>query len=461
MHMPQMTPLRACLTLVALGLALRYLLLGGHPPVSYPDSSTYLQAARDLLSGDFSTGMGRRTPGYPAVVALIGVDAPKALMLFNMACGLLISLLLFAVAWMLTGSVGLSFVAGLSYDLNLQQIYQETVLLTETLSTLSVLAVVALALHLLRRDQGLNGHHPQNPAWGLLSLLAAYAVLVRPQFIYFVPLLPLLAILATSGLHMPSASALRKALWVLVPLVAVILSWCAVLQAKTGNFTLSTQSGFGLSNHAINYFEEASDHYAGLRDVLVKTRDERVREAGHARNTVWYAWPEIQRVTGWTLPETSRQLQGMCKELFLRFPARYLRSVASAWVDFWTVPIFWKPELLQPGAVADALQALWWVEHKFLRLANVLFVLAAVGALISKGLRRRWEWDLAMTAIMLVVLCASIVQALFDQGASSRYALPTQALVVVTLMVLWQRWRQPKQSPRDLLTECSKSGLQP
>ncbi len=125
-------------------------------------------------------------------------------------------------------------------------------------------------------------------------------------------------------------------------------------------------------------------------------------------------------------------------------PARYGVSVANAWVDFWTVPILWNLDRVTPGWLGSPLAAVWWVEHKLLRMANAAFVMLVFLVLISRRVRLRVKWDLDLTAISALILLSSILQALADQGASSRYAVTIQALVVVVVMVAWLRFREER-----------------
>lgn len=429
--------------LIAFGVLWRVALLADYPPQLVPDTGTYLQAARDLISGDFTLGQGRRTPGYPLLIVLVG-ESPRALVLAQMTLGLAISALLFWIALRLTRRPAIAFAAGLSYHLNLQQLFQETALMTETLATLGVAATLGLWMLVAHRLR--NGRDARASSL-LLGALAAFAILVRPQFIFFVALLPLLLLLdAPGGLRRPGRRALVAAALVFAAASAPILGWCGVMAAKVGTFTLSSQSGFGMVNHAIDFIEFAPERYAPARDVLLQTRERRIAEAGHSRNTIWYAWPEIRRVTGWTLPQASRELQSMCMQMFAAHPLRYAFSVATAWRDFWTVPIPWDPALIAPPALGTALQAVWWVEHKALRLANLAFVLTVLAVVAWPRARRALGWDFALTAIAATVLLSSLVQALFDQGASSRYAIPTQALVVLVLLVAWHRARTRRLS---------------
>jgi hypothetical protein len=253
---------------------------------------------------------------------------------------------------------------------------------------------------------------------------------------------------------LPAGWTIAAAVLVVAPTIAMALTWAAVQKEKTGYFTLSTQSGFGLVNHAIDFIELAPDAYAPAREVLKQTRERRINEVGHSRNTIWYAWPEIQRATGWTLPEASRQLQAMCRQMFIEHPGRYARSVASAWVDFWTVPFFWKPEQVHP-TVRSAVEGIWWVQHKLLRLTNLVFVLVVAAVCVWPAFRRRVHWDVALTAIAATILMRSLIQALADQGASSRYHLPTQSLTVLVVIVVAARWWASRR-PGTALAETTR-----
>jgi hypothetical protein len=113
--------------------------------------------------------------------------------------------------------------------------------------------------------------------------------------------------------------------------------------------------------------------------------------------------------------------------------------VARAWVDFWTVPQIWQLDRVTPAWLGPALDAAWWVEHKLLRLANVAFVALAFVALVSRRARQRVQWDLDMTGISAIILLSSVIQALADYGASSRYEVTVQALVVLVVLEAWRR----------------------
>lgn len=417
--------------LVALGLLLRIALLAGYEPVSQPDTGTYVSAARDLTAGDLSRSVGRRTPGYPLLIAALS-DVPWRIVLVQAFLGICSSAMLFLISLRMTGRPGIAFAAGLSYDFNLQQLFLEAVLLTEPFTTFLIASMVFSLLTTMLRL------HVRGRALALALLTGmwgAAAIMVRPQFVFLLVMLPPVVAYAVSGLKWPSRRTWAHIALAVLPMVLAVLGWAKVVQAQTGYFTLSTQSGFGLVNHSVEFIELAPGRYATVRDILLKHKAERIAAVGHAGNTIWYAWPDIRQATGWSLPEASRQMQQMSVQMFAEHPLRYALSVARAWVEFWTVPIIWAPERIEPSWLARPLEAAWWVEHKVLRLCNVLFLVLVAAALVSRRVRGAVGWDLPATAISALILCSSLLQALADRGAGSRYGMTSQALVVLILIV--------------------------
>jgi hypothetical protein len=414
------------------GIALRAGLWFSYEPLSYPDTPGYMRVAQNLRSGDFSAYDGRRPPGYPAVLALAGGD-PRAVWALQMLAGIGITSLLFFIVLSATGRPGLATALAMTYNLNLAQLFFEANLLSETIGTLLVVAVVAgvvIARHRLGERDGLR--------WVLLSLgiLAGAAVLTKPQFI-FLPLL-LGALVAVSG-RFRFRPMLGRASLAALPGIFLILAWCSFNYARLGYFTLSTQVGIGLMNQSLAFIELAPDRYGTIRDIYLKHRDAKLARTGlHTAN--WDAVPELLTTTGLSLPALSRELTALSVDLFLHHPIRYGLGVAHGWVDFWMVPIYWAPNKLAPPSLAVPLALLWRIEHALLRLANVAFLLMSALALASRRFRSRVAYDLPLAAISAVVLAASLIQALGEYGENARYAVPVQALVVVGVTLAARRW---------------------
>ena len=181
---PQATVVYWLLFLLLAGSVLRLGLWLVYGPVSYPDTGTYMRLAQNILTGDFSTYDGRRPPGYPLVLAIAGLS-PEVTWALQMLMGLAISVLLFYIAFTLTRRPGLAALAGMTYNLNLSQLFFEANLVSETTTTLAVTGVAALFLVSYQR---IRDNRRVWPWLLLLGLFAAFATLARPQFI-FLPLL--------------------------------------------------------------------------------------------------------------------------------------------------------------------------------------------------------------------------------------------------------------------------------
>src|SRR6266540_2883987 len=178
--------------LLILGSALRLGFWFIGEPTAFPDTGTYIEVAKQLVSGDLSNYQGRRTPGYPLLLILAQLS-PHAVWIIQMLAGLAISVCLFYTAYQLTGKPGCAFFVGLTYDLNLGQLFFEANLIPETATTFFVTGTAVLLALIHRRFKDKNA-----PIWLLIvaGMFAGCAAMARPQFV-FLPIL--LAVLVGYG----------------------------------------------------------------------------------------------------------------------------------------------------------------------------------------------------------------------------------------------------------------------
>ena len=172
------------LSLLLAGTLIRTGLWFVYEPISHPDSATYFTAAAHIANGDFTGYEGRRTPGYPALIALAGLS-PSKVWVLQMLCGLAISTLLFYIGLSATGQPQFAALIGMTYNLNLAQLFFEANLLSETTSTLTIVGVVAAlaAVHVFDRpvppdvDDQADGHRAHDRlVTGDIRLPIAFAV---------------------------------------------------------------------------------------------------------------------------------------------------------------------------------------------------------------------------------------------------------------------------------------------
>jgi hypothetical protein len=102
--------------LLLLGLVIRILLWLTYEPISYGDTGSYLRLG-EWIQGTGERGFdGTRVPGYPVFIALVGLH-PNRIWLGQLTLGLVISGMLFYLAWSSTGRAWVGFLLGSLYSL--------------------------------------------------------------------------------------------------------------------------------------------------------------------------------------------------------------------------------------------------------------------------------------------------------------------------------------------------------
>lgn len=416
--------------LLLLGLTVRIGLWFIAEPQEFPDTGTYVAVAKQLLDGEFSDYEGRRTPGYPLLLILAGFS-PNVVWMIQMLAGLVISACLFYVAYEVTGRASFAFLAGMTYNLNLGQLFLEASLIPETETTFFVASTAALLALIYKRFRD-NG--PVAYILVVASILAGSAAMARPQFV-FLPLV--LGIAAGYGSLMISRSSrgvasIRTGL-AMMPGILMILAWSWFNYSHVGHFTMSTQTGIGLTEHTIAFAELAPERYGILREVLVKYRDLHIAQTGRHTAT-WDAIPELKKVTGLRLPELNKELLKMSVTLILEHPLRYANLVADAWVSFWLVSNPKGLKEVNPVVLAELLAWIWSVEHLLLRIINAIFLIFVGIAICSSRFRHWTKWGFVLTTISAIALASSILQALVLGVDNTRYAVTVQALIVLVVI---------------------------
>jgi hypothetical protein len=167
----------ACLIFVgAVAFLSRLLIILLYQPVAYGDTPSYWRLAETVLQG-FTGYDGTRTPGYPVFLALLGSD--RNIWLAQLLLGFVTTLLIFFMGWKLLDKPWFGGLLALAHTINLGQLFFESNLLTESLTTfLMILTMAGVLVWLL---------YPQyRRPWlaFLLGLTSTATLLVRPLFIY-------------------------------------------------------------------------------------------------------------------------------------------------------------------------------------------------------------------------------------------------------------------------------------
>jgi hypothetical protein len=418
-----------------LALLLRAILWNVYGPVTYGDTGAYFRAAEVLARLTLSGLDGTRVPGYPAFVALMGVE-PGRVFAAQLVLGWSITMLLYVWGWLITRKAFLAAAAACAYTTVPAMLLFEANLLTETLTAFLLVLGFVLLVPIERR-----GGWRQGVATVALGVAAGAVGLVR---ILFYPLaLWLLPFVATSPGGGWKGRTLRVVLFA-APAVLLLGGWIGFVHRSYGFLAPTTMGGYNLVQHAGVFFEHLPDEDAVIRDTYLKYREARLAERGDQTNTIWEAIPELSRASGLGFYDLSREMQRLSLKLIRAHPELYLRNVAEGWIAFWKSPVYWDPAQTSSPSVAAAIRLWAAVGRAFTLAANAGFLLLSVWVVLN---RRRYS-DLLRDRLWLApwgfVWFTSFVQTVVDHGDNPRFLIPLQPVVFLVVLVgAWAVLRRP------------------
>jgi len=415
--------------LLAVCVVERLLLFVLYPPVSFSDTGAYRRLAETILNG-WKNYDGTRTPGYPVFLAVVGSD--KAVVATQMAMGIFITLIIFYIGYKISHQLMFAGLGALAHTLNLNQLFFETNLITETLATFWVMLSI-LGAFIWIKDKF------KRTIWlGLvIGLSASLATLTRPLFIFLPFWLALFLVLFADGFKIhfdwrPLASTFI--------LSAVIIGvWINYIHENFYMWSVSSLSGFNTVQHTGYYFEYIPDKFASLRDTYIQFRDERIAKYGTQGNAIWEAIPEMQRQSGYSFFEMSRLLSHLSMDLIREHPDLYLKYAFQGWWMFWLAPVYYVKANMPSEMLGEAIRTSTYLERALLIGCNALFLISSVLTLFFKKLRAWWNLSAFWGLIASTVWICSIVQTLLDHGDNPRFLIPLQSMVVFwALWILYQ-----------------------
>jgi hypothetical protein len=410
----------------------RLLLYIFYRPVTYNDTASYRRLA-EAVAGGWGLYDGTRTPGYPVFLAVFGPD--ERVYAAQLAFGLLTTLLFFYIGWRVTGKGWVGALAALMHSLNLQQLFFEADLITESITTFTIALSLAGVAWLFFSE----GRRPlvQTLAVALvIGLAGGAAALTRPLFIF----LPFWAgfFLLVFWRARPAVrwgTALAAGLSALV-LIAV---WVNFIHKNYHRWALETMTGYHLVQHTGAFFEYVPDQYAAIRDTFIKFRDARIAATGSPANAIWDAIPALQQVSGIGFYDLSDLLTKISIQLILQHPFLYLRSAAQGWLWFWKVPVYWAPEQIMGLVMQRIWSGLVLAERGGIFVCNLIFLAGSVALLWNRA-RRMLKPGLFVYFSFSFLWLTTIAQALLDHGDNPRFSVPVQTLVVLAAMWTVIQW---------------------
>lgn len=438
----------------AVSLISRLAILVFYQPVAFSDTPSYRRLASAVLGG-FAKYDGTRTPGYPVFLALVGSD--QRVWFIQLLLGFITTFLLFYIAWKFTGKAWFGGLIALAHTLNLGQLFFESNLLTESLTTFLLIAsLVGMSVWLF--------YPPQRSLWlafitGLASVLT---LLVRPLFI-FLPFLLLVFLWiglkrgfpSSNGNEVTGEMISQSRSWVnqhpsidsisfILPVALLLGSWVSFIHKNYGDWSLTTMTGYHLIQHTGSFFEYVPDEYATLRDTYIQYRNAHITEYGTQTNTIWEAIPEMSRLSGYNFYDLSRVLAKLSVQLILKHPWLFVKSAISGWWMFWRTSFYWSADAFRFAWLATAFSFVILVQRVLLFGINLIFIFSslfyAIHACLVKVRHKQFRDRLSFThpaknaffwLLWATIWIASILQTLLDHGDNPRFLIPLQSLVVL------------------------------
>ncbi|OGO10975.1 MAG: hypothetical protein A2Y53_06850 [Chloroflexi bacterium RBG_16_47_49] len=460
------------------GVIIRLSMVLLYQAVGFSDTPSYRRLAETVLRG-FANYDGTRTPGYPVFLALVGSD--QRVWLVQLLLGFSTTLLLFYMGWKLTDRPWIGGLIALSHTLNLGQLFFESNLLTESLTTFLLVLTLAGGLIWLL--------YPKNRSLWLafaVGLTSTLTLLVRPLFIYlpFFVLIFLLIVLrlnysnenandevekkATQQPSVKNQPHWQYGIAFFLPVVILLGGWLTFIHARYGDWSLTTMTGYHLIQHTGSYFEYVPDEYASLRDTYIQYRDAHIAQYGTQTNTIWEAIPELSRVSGYNFYDLSRVLARISIQLVLKHPILYIKSAISGWWMFWRTAVYWSADALRVPGLAGGVGIVIQIQRGILFFINLVFIFSSLYYTLTEFLatlrhrqyRDRLRFSVpaqqAYSWLLLVIIwSASILQTLLDHGDNPRFLIPLQSLVVLWVALYFYHLTNKK---RALIHHAPQSG---
>jgi hypothetical protein len=183
----------------------------------------------------------------------------------------------------------------------------------------------------------------------------------------------------------------------------------------------------------------APDRYAALRDAWLQTRQRIPTDPHRTREDVYHtALEEMERRTGETDTQLSRDFASLAFYLEIHHPLFCLRRVEQGWMQFWGEPshneVEWPPEgkiELSESVMALAKFLVRELKATFL----VLALLSIPCAFFRLKVFTRLEY-----LIFAMALWVSVFAAFIEFGDNHRFCVPFYMLIVYTVLTRAWLW---------------------
>lgn len=385
----------------------------------YPDSNDYILLAERLANIDLSGYQGERSPGYPIIIAICNNSLLITTIIQSIA-GLVTLVFTYKTGLAANLSKKWSLVTTLFLACYLPCIFYELAILSESLTILLItISIYCLFRIIFQRQNQIANYLSLAIACSCLTLVKPFYIFI--PFIYFIILI--IYDRKIRGIIM------RYSYILLLPLL-VYCGWSLVNKINTGYFVPTTFYGYNIAQNCVAFAENTSAEYKRIGDIYADYRDKNIKEGNGTAMSIWEAHNALKAETGLSFTDLSRELYNYSIVTIKLNPKSYIRQVFISWRDFWKTSFYWQPENSAHGQYG--LLFAGNAERLVIQLAKIFFVLL-IPVSIIQSIRNKKITPQAIISIL--VITASILQAMVTYGTNSRFSYPFEGLMIISLAI--------------------------
>lgn len=407
-------------TIIFVGILIRLIIIALYQHVTvYPDSADYIELAKRLLNFNLNGYEGQRSPGYPLLLSLANTNLYLTA-IFQSISGIITCIFIYKICIALNLAKRSSLLLAILSACYVPSIFFEYSILSESLTLLFITISFYILFRLLKEN------NPPIRYYLLLSFSCAFLVLIKPFYIYMAGLLFIFLIIH----HITTKAVILKVLSVIILPSLIFVSWSAVNKVNTGYFTSTTYFGFNMAQNCVSFAENTTDEYRDIGNIYAKYRDNRDSSEYEIAMAIWEAYPELKDETGLSLPDLSNKLYKYSITTIKMNVTAYIKQAVISWADFWKTSLYWEYDSFEIPHANVILKYICYAERIILQLIKIMFVLLIPYHLIMFIRKKNLSPQLI---ISVVVLSASILQALVTYGTNSRFSFPFEMLIVISV----------------------------
>lgn len=413
--------------LLVFGIVVRlliYVLYDGHVSI-FNDSGGYINMAEMIKDWNFSNFNGTRTPGYPFLIFLANLSEPITA-IYQSILGILTSFMLFYIFYKSSKNLKFSIFIGLVPSFFLHLLFYERAILTENLTLFCLVFCTWVLFKTSFFSQRLSLLHIL-----LIGIVSTMALIVRPMFVILPPFIAFyyLVLNFKSGIF---HNAIRIVLLCL-PAFVFYSFWSSFNEKHTGYKAITAYSGINIAQTTVFFVENADDKFADIRDLQVRKRDSLIANNSDPAMAIWYVFADLERKDSLTVAEFSQLLKPINNDLLKNNKMAYLKRVSLSWIDFWGTGMMWNYDSFPIKEVKWALAGFWlFIMTPIIIFLKILFLIICAFHFYKRIRNRKLLFTFEFFCVLLI-LGASLGQALVVFGGNARFSMPFFPLILIVV----------------------------